>query len=405
MNKLELLAPAGNRECLETAFHFGADAVYLAGKSFGLRAFAGNFDNEALSGAICFAHSLGKKVYVTVNAVLYNAELEELPAYLRFLSDIGADGAIFSDPAVLLTARREGIALPLHLSTQANTTNYMSAQFWHEQGVKRIVMSRETSLEDIALLRKNTPDSLEIEAFVHGAMCIAHSGRCLLSTAMTGRSGNRGECAQPCRWEYFIHERGYEGQYFQIDEDERGTYIMNSKDLMMIEHIPEMVDAGITSFKVEGRMKSAYYVASVISAYRRAIDGYIKEGASYTFDAELKEELLRSASRGFTTGFFFGMPGSKGQDITREVDPRKYTFCAKVTAMEEGFATVEQRNKFSIGETLEVLSPRIVGKSFTVKSIENMEGEAQESAPHPQQSIKINCPFELAPGDILRRYD
>ncbi len=405
MERIELLAPAGNRECLETAFHFGADAVYLAGKSFGLRAFAGNFDECALADAVSYAHSLGKRVYVTVNAVLYNSEVGELSGYLRFLSDIGADGAIFSDPAVLLTAVREGIDIPLHLSTQANTTNYMSAQFWHEQGVKRIVMSRETSLEDIALLRKNTPESLEIEAFVHGAMCIAHSGRCLLSTALTGRSGNRGECAQPCRWEYYIHERGYEGEYFQINEDERGTYILNSKDLMMIEHIPQMVEAGISSFKVEGRMKSAYYVASVISAYRRAIDGYLKNADSYAFDEELGEELLRSASRGFTTGFFFGMPGSKGQDVTREVDPRKYTFCAKVTQAADGYAVVEQRNKFSIGETLEVLSPRIVGKSFTVESIENMDGEAQESAPHPQQKIKINCPFGLEPGDILRRHD
>lgn len=405
MGKIELLAPAGNRECLETAFHFGADAVYLAGKSFGLRAFAGNFDEGALADAVSYAHSLGKRVYVTVNAVLYNSEVGELSGYLHFLRDIGADGAIFSDPAVLLTAVREGIDIPLHLSTQANTTNYMSAQFWHEQGVKRIVMSRETSLEDIALLRKNTPDSLEIEAFVHGAMCIAHSGRCLLSTALTGRSGNRGECAQPCRWEYFIHERGYDGEYFQINEDERGTYILNSKDLMMIEHIPQLVEAGISSFKVEGRMKSAYYVASVISAYRRAIDGYLKNADSYVFDEELGEELLRSASRGFTTGFFFGAPGLKGQDITREEDPRKYTFCAKVTQAADGFALVEQRNKFSVGEMLEVLSCRTVGASFTVESIENMAGEAQESAPHPQQKIKINCPFELEPGDILRRHD
>lgn len=406
MHKVELLAPAGNWECLKTALYFGADAIYVAGKNFGLRAFANNFSNEELAEVVQYVHAMGKKLYVTVNAVLFNNEVEALGLYLSFLSEIGVDAAIFSDPAVLYTVQQNAINLQLHLSTQANTTNYFSASFWHAQGVKRIVMSREATLHDIAEIRRKTPENLEIEAFVHGAMCIAHSGRCLLSTALTGRSGNRGECAQPCRWEYYLHEQGYEGEYFQISEDERGTYILNSKDLMMIEHIPAMVDAGITSFKVEGRMKSAYYVASVISAYRRAIDSYVKQGKSYVFDTALKDELANSATRGFTTGFFFGNPKEEAQDIARDMDLRKYTFCAKVTGSAElGFITVEQRNKFSVGESLEVLSPHLQGASFTVDHIENSEGNLQQSAPHAQQQLVINCPFTLSKGDILRRHD
>ena len=265
-------------------------------------------------------------------------------SYIAFLSEIGADGIIVSDPAVLQVVRQHGIPLAVHLSTQANTTNYLSACFWHEQGVKRIVLSREVSLAQIREIREKTPDSLELEAFVHGAMCVAHSGRCLLSAVLTGRSGNKGACAQPCRWEYYLHEKGYDGQYFNILEDERGTYIMNSRDLMMIEYIPELIGAGITSFKIEGRMKSAYYVASVVSAYRRAIDAYYKTGEDYVFDTELKDELVKSATRGFTTGFFFGNPGEAGQDTQRDIDLRRYTFTGKVLdGARGGMVTIEQR--------------------------------------------------------------
>ncbi|WP_066647618.1 peptidase U32 family protein [Christensenella timonensis] len=406
MSRIELLAPAGNRECMETAFYFGADAVYMAGKDFGLRAFADNFTEEELRMSVAYAHALGKKIYITVNAVLFNHELAALPGYISLLAEIGADGIIVSDPAVLQVVRQDEIPITVHLSTQANTTNYLSASFWHEQGIKRIVLSREVPLEDIRAIRENTPQSLEIEAFVHGAMCVAHSGRCLLSSALTGRSGNKGACAQPCRWEYYLYEKGYEGQYFNIMEDERGTYIMNSRDLMMIRYIPQLVEAGVTSFKIEGRMKSAYYVASVVSAYRRAIDAYYEQGANYAFDDRLEEELVKSATRGFTTGFFFGNPRQAGQDTQRDVDLRKYTFVAKITGdMAGGMVHVEQRNKFSTGEMLEVLSPEIQGATFKVERIETLTGEMQESAPHPQQALRINCPYPLKPGDLLRRHD
>ena len=305
---IELLAPAGNLETLETALYFGADAIYMAGKQYGLRAFADNFTEDGLAAASRLTHEYGKKLYVTVNSVLWNRDIPGLEGYLRYLSEIRADGIIVTDPAVLLLLRRSGIPLAVHISTQANTTNYLSASFWYEQGAERIVLSREVSLDDIAEIRKNVPAGLELEAFVHGSMCIAHSGRCLLSSVLTGRSGNRGACAQPCRWEYHLYEKGYDGQYFPVFEDDHGTYIMNSRDLMMIEHIPELVQAGVTSFKIEGRMKSAYYVASVVHAYRRAIDAYQKDPSAYCFNENLKEELIKSATRGFTTGFYFGNP-------------------------------------------------------------------------------------------------
>ena len=403
---IELLAPAGNLECLETALYFGADAVYMAGKSYGLRAFANNFTDDELARAADITHAQGKKLYITVNSVLWNRDLPQLGSYLEFLSAIGADGIIVSDPAVLKVVRDSGIPIPVHISTQANTTNYLSASFWHEQGAKRIVLSREVSLEEIAEIRRNTPQSLELEAFVHGAMCVAHSGRCLLSSVLTGRSGNRGECAQPCRWEYHLYEKGYEGQYFPIMEDDRGTYIMNSRDLMMIRHIPQLVGAGITSLKIEGRMKSAYYVASVVHAYRRAIDAYAGDPGGYVFDEALEEELVKSATRGFTTGFYFGNPQEAAQDTARDVDLRKYTFAGRILASaENGTVEVEQRNKFSVGETLEVLSPHMESCSFRVEGICDMEGNAQDSAPHPQQHIRINCPYPLQKGDLLRRHD
>ncbi len=403
---IELLAPAGNLECLKTALYFGADAVYMAGKSYGLRAFANNFADDELVQAADLVHEQGKKLYITANSVLWNRDLVGLEAYLRFLCEIRADGVIASDPAVLKLVRDAALPIPIHISTQANTTNYLSASFWHEMGAKRIVLSREVSLEEIAEIRKNISSSLELEAFVHGAMCVAHSGRCLLSSVLTGRSGNRGECAQPCRWEYHLYEKGYDGQYFPIAQDERGTYIMNSRDLMMIRYIPQLIKAGITSLKIEGRMKSAYYVASVVHAYRRAIDAYAAAPDDYAFDESLEEELIKSATRGFTTGFYFGNPQETAQDTERTVDPRKYTFVGSVLGAERnGVIQVEQRNKFSVGETLEVLSPNVENRTFCVQSICDSEGVSQQSAPHPQQHVRINCPYTLQKGDLLRRHD
>ncbi len=405
MNKVELLAPAGNMECLETAFGFGADAVYIAGKSFGLRAFADNFSNEDIENALQYAHSIDKKIYITANAVVYNDEIDQLEKYICFLADVGVDGVIISDPSVVEIAKRNNLRVPLHLSTQVNTTNRLSAAFWYRSGVKRIVLSREVSLADIKEIGSTKPDGLELEAFVHGAMCIAHSGRCLMSSVLTGRSGNRGECAQPCRWEYHIHEKGYDGDFFPINEDERGTYLLNSKDLMMIEYIPELIGAGLRSLKIEGRMKSVYYVASVVNAYRKAIDAYCANPAGYGQDRALIEELEKSATRQFCTGFYLGRPGDETQDTDRITKMRKYTFAAKVLAeAEDGYVQVEQRNKFSIGDVLEVLSPSVSGVQFIINEIMGDDGP-QQSAPHAQQHVTINCPVGLRKGDLLRRND
>ena len=401
MKKPELLAPAGNMECLKTALHFGADAIYLAGKRYGLRAFAANFDVDEIKQACELAHSQGKKIYVTVNALMRDDELEGIKDYILSLKEAGADALIISDPGVFSIARD---IMEVHLSTQASTMNSYAARFWHEQGYKRIVMAREASLEDIKNIKANCPDTMEIEAFVHGAMCIAYSGRCLMSSVLTGRSGNKGACAQPCRWKYTIHEEGYPDDYFPIEEDEKGTYILNSKDLMMIEHIPEMIEAGIDSFKIEGRMKSAYYVACVVSAYRRAIDAYYEQGESYKVDPEWVTELELSATRRFTTGFFFGDPKASGQDVSRNSPTRGYSFCAIVKGErdEDGLYPVEQRNRFFSGEELHILSPDLKDETFIVDTIVNEEGNLQDCAPHPQQQLRINCPYDLNVGDILR---
>ncbi|MGI6664462.1 MAG: peptidase U32 family protein [Christensenellaceae bacterium] len=398
MKKVELLAPAGNMECLETALRFGADAVYLAGKSFGLRAFAGNFSMEALQEALAKAHEQGKRIYVTVNALLYNEEIPAVEAYLQALKEIGVDAVIISDPGILPLCKKA--RLEIHISTQMSTMNYASALFWYEQGASRIVMAREASLAEISYIHAHTPEALELEAFVHGAMCVAHSGRCLLSSVMTGRSGNRGACAQPCRWEYTIHEAGYPEEYYPIMEDSRGTYVLNSRDLMMIAHVPALIESGIASFKIEGRMKSVYYVASVVSAYRHAIDAYY---AGEKTPEGLIEELSGTATRGFTTGFYFDK-GVEATDSVRAPVHRDYVFCGvvKQERNEAGLLRIEQRNKFVVGDTLRVLSPTSFTEEFVVETIMDEKMNPQESAPHPQQLIYINCPCDLAPGDMLR---
>lgn len=405
MNKKpELLAPAGNMECLKTAFYFGADAAYLSGMAFGLRAFAANFSKEQIAEAIRYAHILNKKIYIACNSVIRNDELSELKNFLKFLEDIKADAVILSDPAVLQIIKTEKLNLPMHLSTQVNTLNTAACEFWHHSGIRRIIMSREATLDDIECISKITNGSLEIEAFVHGAMCIAYSGRCLLSAVLTGRSGNKGECAQPCRWKYTIHETGYPDDYFPIEQDETGTYILNSKDLMMIDHIDDLISSGVSSFKIEGRMKSVYYVASVVHAYRKAIDGYCDMQQETA--AALKKELEKSATRRFTTGFYYGNPKNEGQDILRRDVPREYTFIAKVlNSNENGYISIEQRNKFNLGDTVEILSPFIEKGRFVIEEIIDESGNNVESAPHAQQILKINCPYKLQDGDLLRRKD
>ncbi|MEY8382053.1 U32 family peptidase [Christensenellaceae bacterium 44-20] len=401
--KVELLAPAGNMECLKTALYFGADAVYLAGKQYGLRAFAANFTQEELGEAVRLAHSLKKRVYLTLNALFRNQDFEGFPDYLLRIKEMGIDAVIVSDPGVMQCCLEAG--LEVHLSTQASTLNAQSAAFWHRQGVKRIVLAREITLAEAAEIAQNAPDGLELEAFIHGAMCIAYSGRCLLSSVLTGRSGNKGECAQPCRWRYTIHEAGYPEEYFPIGEDENGAYLLNSKDLMMIEHLPALIESGIASFKIEGRMKSAYYVGCVVGAYRKAIDAYLADPEHYALDQALVQELYDSATRRFTTGFYFGNPSGEGQDISRSPVPRRYGFCgiALESSREDGLVLIEQRNKFSVGDTIDILSPNLPPTQFTLEKIWDEQMQEQPAAPHPQQRIYIVCPVPLAKGDLLRR--
>jgi putative protease len=401
MGNIELLAPAGGWESLNAAADFGADAVYAAGKSYGLRAFADNFTPDEIAQAAEYLHARGKKLYITLNAVFHAQDFAGLDDYVAALRDAQVDALIITDPGVLTACRRIAPDVPLHLSTQANTTNAASARFWHEQGVSRVILSRELSLEEIAEIRQNTPKTLELEAFVHGAMCIAYSGRCLLSSFFTGRSGNGGACAQPCRWEYHLHERGYDGEYFPAFSDDRGTYVLNSKDLCMIEHIKKMMDAGIVSFKIEGRMKSAYYVACVTGAYRRAVDDVL---AGRPFDPALLAEVNKAGSRPFTTGFYFGNPREAGQDTQRGNAVRTYDFVGVVKGETDadGCVLIQQRGKFFAGDELEALTPD-GSMAFTVEGIRTPEGEERESAPHPKEMLVISgAPQGLTPGHMLR---
>lgn len=397
--KIELLAPAGNRECLEAAARFGADAVYAAGKAYGLRAFADNFTLEEIADAAAFLHSRHKKLYIALNAVFREKDYEGLEAYVSGLYDAGVDALIISDPGVMMLVRRVAPEMPIHISTQANTSSGTSAAFWHAQGAERVVLSRELTLEEIASIRRNLPDSLALEAFAHGAMCISYSGRCLLSSFITGRSSNSGACAQPCRWEFSLHEKGYPDDYFPVGQDERGTYILNSKDLCMLPHLKEMIDAGIVSLKIEGRMKSAYYVACVTRAYRRALNDI---AAGKPFDPALVAEAQKAGSRALTTGFYFGNPGEAGQDTDKSTIQRTYDFVGVIKEpLPDGWLLIEQRGKFCVGDTLEALTPGDIGE-FTVTEIRTPEGEPRESAPHPKELLHLRCALPLQPGDMLR---
>ncbi len=399
--RVELLAPAGNMECFYAALRYGADAVYLAGKNFGLRAAAQNFTQAQLAHAVSQAHARGKKIYVTVNALLRSEEMAEIGGYLHALKDMRADAVILSDPGMIGLVKDAG--LEFHISTQLSTMNDKCACFWHTAGAKRVILARELSLREIAEIYRNTPETLELEAFVHGAMCVAYSGRCILSSVFTGRSGNRGECAQPCRWQYTLHEAGYPYDFLPIFEDARGTYVLNSRDLMMIEHIPALIRAGLSSFKIEGRMKSAYYVASVVHAYRRAIDAYYAGPEEYVLDERWVEELKDCTTRGFCTGFYFGEP-EKASDIYRLPQERAYNFCGIVRGDrdENGMYLIEQRNKFSVGDRIMILSPAQDQRAFTMEKIIDLEGNTRQSAPHPQEMLKIACPCTLEPGDMLK---
>lgn len=401
MKKIELLAPAGSMESLHAAADFGADAVYAAGKAYGLRAFADNFTPDEIKQAAAFLHSRGKRLYITLNAVFHPFDFGGLEDYMAGLADAGVDAFIITDPGVLTTAKRIAPQVPIHISTQANTTNAHTARFWYEQGASRVILARELSLAEIYEIRANTPKELELEAFVHGAMCIAYSGRCLLSSVVTGRSGNRGACAQPCRWEYQLSEKGYPDEYFPAYSDERGTYVLNSKDLCMIEHLKDMIEAGIISLKIEGRMKSAYYVACVTRAYKQALNDVY---AGKPFDADLLEEIGKAGSRAYTTAFFYGNPREQGQDITRGKVERTHDFVGviKQEPDKEGWVLFEQRGKFCVGDMLEVLSPQGVS-SIRVEELRTLEGEPRDCAPHPKEMLALLCAGTLLPGDMLRK--
>lgn len=401
MNKPELLAPAGSLEKLKAAINFGADAVYLGGKKLSLRAYADNFTGDEIKEGIKFAHFMGKKVYVTVNIFPHNEDLIGLEDYLKELSDIGADAILVSDPGILSIAKETVPGLEIHLSTQANCTNYKAALFWHNAGVKRVVMARELGLKDFKELRDKLPESCEIEAFVHGAMCVSYSGRCLLSNYMTGRDANRGECAQPCRYKYYLVEEKRPGQYYSITEDSNGTYLMNSKDLCMIEHIPELINSGIHSFKIEGRMKSPFYVASVVKAYREAIDQYFEDPENYTFDKKWMDYLVKPSHRPFTTGFYFGEEVKQHYESSSYIREYDIVGVVKNYYKEPGIAVVEQRNKVNSGDIVEILTVKGDNKIVKLFDMRNEEGEAIGSAPSAQMIFTFHCEEELKEGDMI----
>lgn len=403
--KLELLIPASSLEVLKIAVIYGADAVYIGGEAFGLRAKAKNFTLEEMKEGIEFAHAHDCKVYVTANILAHNYDLDGARQYFKELKQIGPDALIISDPGMFTIAKEELPDIDIHISTQANNTNYMTYQFWWKQGAKRVVSARELSLNEIKQIREHIPDEMEIETFMHGAMCISYSGRCLLSSFMAGRDANRGACTHPCRWKYSIVEESRPGEYMPVYENERGTYIFNSKDLCMIEHIPEMLNAGIDSFKIEGRMKTALYVATVARTYRLAIDEFIQDENLYKKRIPFyKSEISKCTYRQYTTGFFFGKPDENTQIYDTNTYIKEYTYLGIVGEQNaQGLYHIEQRNKFSIGETIEVMRPNGDNILVTVKRITDERGVDMESAPHPKQQLYIDLGVKLEQYDVLRR--
>lgn len=405
MDKVELLAPAGDLEKLKMAITFGADAVYLGGESFGLRKASKNFSLEEIEEGIKFAHDRGKKVYVTLNIVPHDDDMEGLEEYVSKLYEIKADAVIVSDLGMLSVIKRTVPDLPIHISTQASVTNYETIMFYYNLGIRRIVLARELSFKEIENITRKIPKDMEIEAFVHGAMCISYSGRCLLSNYMTGRDANRGDCAHPCRYKYALVEEKRPGQYFPVFEDEQGTFIMNSKDLCMIEHIPELIKSGIKSLKIEGRVKSSYYVATVVRSYRMALDEYYRNPAEYKFNEKWLDEIKKASYRDFTTGFYFGKPTEEAQVYTSSSYIRGYDFVGLVLDYdkESRIATVEQRNRMYVGDEIEVFGPNKDYFTQTISKMWDEEGNEIEVAPHPQQIVKIYMEQAVDKMDIFRK--
>ena len=407
MKKPELLVPASSLEVLKIAVEYGADAVYIGGEAFGLRAKAKNFSSEEMREGIQYAHGKDVKVYITANILAHNYDLEGVRAYFRELKELRPDALIISDPGIFMIAKEICPEIDIHISTQANNTNYATFLFWHRLGAKRVVTARELSLEEIRQIREQIPEDMEIETFVHGAMCISYSGRCLLSNFFTGRDANHGACTHPCRWKYAVMEEKRPGEYFPVYENERGTYIFNSKDLCMIEHIPKLMEAGIDSYKIEGRMKTALYVATVARTYRRAIDDYLKSPELYQEHLPwYREQISNCTYRQFTTGFFFGKPDEHTQIYDNNTYVKEYTYLGIIGGQnEQGLYSIEQRNKFSVGEQIEVMKPDGRNLMVKVRGILDDEGNPMDAAPHPKQRLWV----DLGPGpeqyDILRRQE
>lgn len=405
--KPELLVPASSLEVLKVAVTFGADAVYIGGEAFGLRAKAKNFSMEDMAEGIRFAHEHGVKVYVTANILAHNDDLDGARAYFEELKVIEPDALIISDPGMFTIAREVCPEIDIHVSTQANNVNYMTFLFWQRQGATRVVTGRELSLKEIREIRDHIPDSLEIETFVHGAMCISYSGRCLLSNFFTGRDANRGACTHPCRWKYSVVEETRPGEYMPVYENERGTYIFNSKDLCMVDHLPDLVDAGVDSLKIEGRMKTALYVATVARTYRKALDDLEKGREVYEQNLPWYEQQITGCTyRRFTTGFFYGKPDENSQIYDSNTYEKDYVYLGIAGQPDAaGVFDLEQRNKFSVGETIEIMKPDGRNIEVTVEHIQDLEGNEQESAPHAKQALKVKLSSAPEAMDILRRKD
>ena len=405
MRDTELLIPASSLEVLKAAVLYGADAVYIGGEMYGLRAKAKNFPKEDMAEGIRFAHSRGVKVYITANIVAHNEDLEGIREYFTELREMEPDALIISDPGVFTIAREVCPEIEVHISTQANSTNYATYNFWYAQGASRVVAARELSLRELGEIRAHIPEDMEIEAFVHGAMCISHSGRCLLSNYFTGRNANMGACTHPCRWKYYVMEESRPGEFLPVEENERGTYIFNSKDLCMIEHVPDLIEAGVDSFKIEGRMKTALYVAAVTRTYRRAIDDYRKSPELYRQNLDYyREEIAKCTYRQFTTGFYYGKTDENAQIYDANTYIKEYTYIGIVQETDErGFVKIHHRNKFSVGEEIEIMLPDGTNLQRRVLALEDENRQPVESAPHPKQEIWIDFGEPLAEGWLLRR--
>lgn len=401
MLKPEILSPAGDFEKMRFAIAYGADAVYMAGKAFGMRAAAGNFEREEMKKAIDYAHSKNVKCYITANIIPTNSDIEKMPEYFEYLQEINADAIIVADVSTVSIAKKYAPNVPIHISTQTSILNYEAANFWYNQGAERIVLARELSLNDIKEIRQKIPKELEIEAFVHGAMCISYSGRCLISQYVTGRDANHGACAQPCRWKYSLVEEKRPNEYFPVVESEEGTYLYNSKDMCMIEHIPELVESGITSFKIEGRNKTAYYAAGITSAYRKAVDKYFDDKENFVLPDDIKEEIYKVSHRNYYTGFYFG--DKNGQFYENNHYIRDWEITGMPFKIENKKATFILKNRFYSGQELELIQPNKPPYKFIAQNITNEKNEICDAFPHPEMKFCVNFPFEIDQFSILRR--